>query len=65
MQFAKKGTPIRDYFNAHSHVKDIVKKFASDNQLTTSAIYTYINSRRDIRVLNGEIFEIKKLGGKS
>ena len=64
MQFANKGKPIREYCNDNALKSERVKKLASDHGLTNAAIYGYIESRRDIRVLNGEIFEIKKLKGK-
>lgn len=65
MQFAKKGTPINDWYENVVPQDRAVEKLAGDNKLHKATIYTYINSRRDIRVLNGKIFEIKQLGGKS
>ena len=64
MLFVKRGTPIRQWTMDRAHVDGIVKTLASDNGLTVAAVYNYINSRRDIRVYNGEIFEIKQLRGK-
>ena len=64
MQFVNKGKPISEWVNDRAHLRDTVKDLASANKLTASAIYNYIESDRDVRVYNGEIFEIKQLRGK-
>lgn len=64
MQFAQKGRSINEWHDSRVLKGVSVKKLAIENNLSTATIYAYINSRRDIRVLNGEIFEIKQLRGK-
>ena len=64
MVYINKGTSIREWVNDRAHKAGVVTDLATDNLLTTQAIYKYIESDRDIRVYNGEIFEIKQLRGK-
>ncbi len=63
MQFVKKGTPISEWLNSRAHEDGVVKGLADDNRLTTAAIYNYVASDRDIRVVGREIFEVKQLKG--
>lgn len=60
MQLTNKGTPIKKWISKHGTVREL----ACINDLSTQAIYNYIESNRDIRVYDNHIFEIKQLKGK-